>query len=311
MLWTEALEVNIEPVEAITPALLKDGYLTVLSETDPPIEVPLLLPNDTIGISTQSELSFSFDVPDGVSNIDTVELKKYPEKAVLKVELKLDGAVTKTDTIFTKGSIVPNVIIDPSRLFVFGAGTPLNDEGKIVFGVEETLSNENKFSAEKEMYIDAFKIEDEPVGGSIGPAETIRVTGHVVVDTLFLYSDKLNTAQNLNLLVEISINGVVIESMTFDLPELKTQISGSSPFILNDEMEEEVNKVNIVHLENPGSITVEISGENFPEMNSRSILIDSFVIYFPEEFILEPTPGLSDNKYTITNEPFDSYVGKK
>lgn len=307
----EALEVNIEPVEAITPALLKDGYLTVLSETDPPIEVPLLLPNDTIGISTQSELSFSFDVPDGVSNIDTVELKKYPEKAVLKVELKLDGAVTKTDTIFTKGSIVPNVIIDPSRLFVFGAGTPLNDEGKIVFGVEETLSNENKFSAEKEMYIDAFKIEDEPVEGSIGPNETIRVTGYVVVDTLFLYSDKLNTAQNLNLLVEISINGVVIESMTFDLPELKTQISGSSPFILNDEMEEEVNKVNIVHLENPGSITVEISGENFPEMNSRSILIDSFVIYFPEEFILEPTPGLSDNKYTITNEPFDSYVGKK
>ena len=195
--------VNIEPVEAITPALLKDGYGSSV-ETDPPIEVPLLLPNDTI--ISKSELSFSFDVPDGVSNIDTVELKST--RCRIKVELKLDGAVTKTDTIFTKGSIVPNVIIDPSRLFVFGAGTPLNDEGKIVFGVEETLSNENKFSAEKEMYIDAFKIEDEPVGGSIGPAETIRVTGHVVVDTLFLYSDKLNTAQNLNLLVEISITAL-------------------------------------------------------------------------------------------------------
>jgi len=305
-----ALAVDIEPVQATTPTLLKDGYLTVLPDVNPPVEVPLLLPNDTIGVSTQSELDFSFDVPDGVSNIDTVVLKKSPEKAVFNIKLKLDGAVTETDTVFTKGSIAPNISIDPSSLFVFSADTPLDNEGKIVLGVEQTLSNENAFSTEKTMYIDAFRIEDEPVGGRIGPTETIRVTGHVVVDTLFLFSDKLNTAQNLNLLVEVSINGVVIESMTFDIPELKTQISGSSPFSLNDQMEEEVNKVNTVHLENPGSITIEISGENFPEMKSRNILIDSFVISFPEEFILEPLPGLSDNKYIITNEPFDSNVGK-
>ena len=78
----EALAVNIDPVQAITPSLLKDGYLAVIPTIDPPIEVPLLMPNDTISISTQSVIDLSFDVPHDLSNIDTVEWKKSPENTV-------------------------------------------------------------------------------------------------------------------------------------------------------------------------------------------------------------------------------------
>ncbi len=306
----EALAVNIDPVQATTPTLLKDGYLAVLPDINPPIEVPLLMPNDTISISTQSDIDFSFDVPDGVSNIDTVELKKNPEKAVFKIELKLDGAVTETDTVFTRGSIIPNISIDPTQLFVFNASTPLDGEGKIVFGVEQTLSNENAFRAEKQMYIDAFNIDENPVDGNIALARTVAALGHVVVDTLYLYTNKFNTAKTLNFIVEISINDVVIESMKFDIPELKTEISGNTPFSLDNEMEEEINKINTVHFDDPGSINIDISSENFPTMESQTILIDSLVISFPEQFVFEPVAGLSDNKYLITNEIFIPEQGK-
>ena len=306
----EALAVNIDPVQAITPSLLKDGYLAVIPTIDPPIEVPLLMPNDTISISTQSDIDFSFDVPDGVSNIDTVDLKKSPEKAVFKIELKLDGAVTETDTVFTRGSIIPNISIDPTQLFVFNPGTPLNGVGKIVFGAEQTLSNENAFRAEKTMYIDAFNIDENPVDGNIALARTVAAEGHVVVDTLYLYTNKFNTAKTLNFIVEISINDVVIESMRFDIPELKTEISGNTPFSLDNEMEEEINKINTVHFDDPGSINIDISSENFPTMESQTILIDSLVISFPEQFIFEPIAGLSDNKYLITNELFNPALGK-
>lgn len=304
----DALAVYIEPVEATTPTLLKEGYLA-LPDIGPPIEVPLLMPSDTLDISTENEMNFTFDVPDGVTNINRVELKKVPEeKAVFKIELKLDSAVTETDTVFTRGSILPNILIDPTDLFVFNESTPLNAQGKIEFGIEQTLNNDNAFIAEKIMYIDAFNIVGEPVDGSITLLDTVRAQGNVVVDTLFLYTNKFNTAKNLNFVVEISINNVVIESMKFDIPELKTKISGNTPFSIDNEIEEEINTINKVHFD-PGSISILINSENFPEMETQTILIDSLAIVFPEQFIFEPAHGLTGSSYLISDSVFDPDAG--
>ncbi|MDD4361720.1 MAG: hypothetical protein PHF48_04705, partial [Bacteroidales bacterium] len=114
----------------------------------------------------------------------------------------------------------------------------------------------------------------------------------------------------LNFVVEISINDVVIESMKFDIPELKTELSGSTPFSIDNEIEEEINTINYVHFDNPGSITIQISSENFPDMETQAIVIDSLSIVFPEQFIFDPAPGLSGSTFLISDEVFDPATGR-
>lgn len=306
-----SLNVDIDPVEVLTPTLLKEGSLSVPANIDPPIEVPLLLPNDTLDISNESEMSFSFDVPDGVSHIDRVELKQIPKPAVFKIELKLLGAVTANDNIFTQGSILPNILIDPTDLFVFNESTPLNAQGRIEFGFDQQMNNANAFTTAKEMYIDAFNITEEPVEGSITLLDTVRAQGYVVVDTLYLFTNNFDAATRLNFVVEISIDDVVIESMKFDIPVLQTDITGSTPFSVDNEIEKEIKTINTVHFEHPGSITIQLTAEHFPEMETQNVVINELAIVFPDQFVIEPTLGLTDNTFLVLDEDFDPLMGKE
>lgn len=264
--------------------------------------IPLPVPETSRTFDASNNLTYSIDVPDGVSGINLIDLADNP-KAVFKVSIELAGA----SGVLAAGQIVPNISISPSDLFVFSQ--PLTG-GVITFGEADSLTVNNNFTKTKTLYIDAFNITETPSNGKLNISKMIKANGGMTIQNVKAWSDKLSDIYGMDLKVSVSIENAAIESMDFNIPTLHTSISGSTTFNINNSIPADIKKINKVIFNDPGTISFDIQAF-LPPMINKTIMIDQLQISFPDEFVFEPQAGLSGHTYTLSNFEYTPGTVKK
>jgi len=284
-----------------------DLFSDITLPPDPGVGTPqeLAIPDpDPVSFNSTNDVQYSIDVPDGVTGIDRIELSKSPTKAVLEVSIEVAGA----SGVLTAGTITPDVTLNMSDLFDFETAPSGNI---ITFGSSDVLEFPD-YKKTKTLNIDAFNITETPSGGKLNISKTILSGGSMRVTGGKVMSDNLSKVKNLDLIVTVSIKNVVIESMDFNIPTLQTNISGNTPFSIENTIPSEINKVNKVLFNSPAKISFDLQVLHLPTMINKTITIDQLSIAFPDKFVFEPgQAGLSGHTYTLLNETFDPVAGKK
>jgi len=286
----------------------KDNMLSDLALPGNPggsVEVPLPNPASPANVNTTNSINYSIKVPNGISNIDKIDLSDNPN-AVFEISIELVGA----DEILTAGTITPDLTINPSDLFDFDIAQP----NGILFGTSEALTKSNNYKVSKSLDINAFNITDDPSGGWLNITRNITMIGTMTSTGLKVMSNNLVNVHGMDLRVSVSIRNLVIESMDFDIPTIETQIEGNTNINLENDIPKDIDKVNTVFFKNPGSLSFDLKMQNLPDMINRTINIDQLSITFPDEFVFEPNQeGLTGHTYTIPTrlKNFDPTQGKK
>jgi len=264
------------------------------------VELPIT-DQDPVSVSTNSDINYSVSVPDGVTNIGNVELKNG---AVFEVTIEFSGA----SSTLTSGALVPNFTIDPKDLFAF---TDLPAGTKITFATSDSLTKANGFKVTKYLPISMINISGDPVLGKLQITKNITANGSMSLKSAIVRSDRLSQVGDMDMLVSVSVKNVEISSMEFDIPTLKANIPSSSTSLnINNSIPDQIQKLNKVLFNDPATITINLATENMPVMKSSAVKIENLSISFPEQFVFEPMPGLSNNTYTISNEAFNLSAGR-
>lgn len=248
-----------------------------------------------VSVNTNTDINYSVSVPDGVTDISDVELKSG---AVFEVTIELSGA----SSTLTAGAIVPDFTIDPKDLFTFTskpAGT------KIVFANADSLTKANGYKMTKTLPISKINISGDPEEGELQISKNITASGSMGLRNAIVRSDRLTQVGDMDMLVTVSVKGVEISSMKFNIPTLNANIPPNSTSLnINNSIPEQIQKLNKILFNDPATITIDLSTESMPVMESSAIKIENLTINFPQQFVFEPMAGLSNNVYTINNEVF-------
>lgn len=259
-----------------------------------PVELPIA-EQAPVSVNTNSDINYSVSVPNGVTDISDIELKSG---AVFEVTIELSGA----GSTLTAGAIVPDFTIDPKDLFAFTnkpAGT------KIVFANADSLTKANGYKMTKTLPISQINISGDPVGGKLQISKNITASGSMGLKNAIVRSDRLAQVGDMDMLVTVSVKGVEISSMKFNIPTLNANIPANSTSLnLNNSIPSQIQKLNKILFNDPATITIDLSTENMPVMDSSAIKIENLTINFPQQFVFEPMAGLSNNTYIINNEKF-------
>jgi len=265
-----------------------------------PVELPIA-DQAPVAINTNSDINYSVSVPNGVTNIGSVELKNG---AVFEVTIELSGA----SSTLTAGALVPDFSIDPDSLFIF---TGLPKGTKIVFATGDSLTKANGFKMTKSLPISMINISGDPVAGKLQITKNITAKGFMSLKNAIVRSDRLSQVDDMDMLVSVTVKNVEISSMEFDIPTLKANIPSSSTSLnINNSIPDQIQKLNKVLFNDPATITINLTTENMPVMTTSEVKIENLSINFPEQFVFEPMAGLVNNTYTISNETFKPAEGR-
>lgn len=265
-----------------------------------PVELQITDP-DPVNIHTNTNIDYTVNVPDGVTDIQNVELENG---AVFEVTIELSGA----SSTLSSGSLIPNFTINPADLFVF-TNPPAG--GTISFSNGDSLTKANGYKITKTLPISKLNISGNPVNGKLQLTKNITADGSMSLKNAWVSSDKLGLVDDMDMLVKVSVRNVVIRSMEFNIPTLTVAIPSSSTSLnINNSIPDQIQKLNKVVFNDPATITIKLSTEDMPDMVSSAVTIDNLAISFPEQFVFEPMAGLSNNVYTISNKAFDLKDGE-
>lgn len=261
-----------------------------------PVELPIA-DQAPVSVNTNSDIDYSVSVPNGVTDISDVELKNG---AVFEVTIELSGA----GNTLTAGAIVPDFTIDPKDLFAF---TNKPSGTKIVFANADSLTKANGYKMTKTLPISKINISGDPVAGKLQITKNITASGSMGLKNAIVRSDRLAQVGDMDMLVTVSVRGVEISSMKFNIPTLNANIPANSTSLnINNSIPSQIQKLNKILFNDPATITIDLSTENMPVMDSSAIKIENLTINFPQQFVFEPMAGLSNNIYTINNEKFNN-----
>lgn len=279
------------------------------------VEIPLPLPD--VNINLGQEYNIAIAAPNDVDSVYDINLQKTPNHPTLQITMSMNGAAD----LFTSGSINPEMLISAGDLFVFenvgniqyiGEGDVLPEGSYIsLFG---ELNKENNFSQSQTVYIDYLNIDRAPQDGAININDSIKIFGTAAVRELMCYADQIGQVVDISLQIEVRLNDMVIESMTFKVPSENTasQISGNTTFNFSNELDERITSIDSILLEQGSIIVFNLNAQNISGLNGN-ITLDHFQLVFPDEFIIEPLTGYNaaTHTYEIQNEVFDVINGKR
>jgi hypothetical protein len=258
---------------------------------------------DPVAVNTTGKIDYSVSVPSGVSDISDIVVE---DGAVFEISIELSGATQ----VLSAGRVVPSFTIDPKDLFVF-ATPPAN--GKIVFSAADSMTALNEYKVFKRLDIAGLNISGNPnAAGKLEITKTLTADGTMSLIGARVMSEQLDSIGTMDLLVKVSVSGVVISSMEFKIPPMQASIpSGTTGFSLSNSVPDQIGTINKVNFENPATITIDLSTLGMPAIKNGSVQIDNLVLAFPSQFVFEDQAGLSGSTFTITDETFDPVEGKK
>jgi len=265
--------------------------------------IPLPIANqDPVTVNYNQNIDFSVTVPAGVTGVSNVTLIEIPP-AEFTVSILLMGA----NGVLSTGKILPNLTINPSDLFEF---TDL-PTGVITFETKDSMTVNNQFSISKTCHFNGLNIEGEPINKVLSKSSQVTTNGSVQMNDVYVLSNKINDVKDMYIRVSVSVNDMVIKSMDLNVAPVHSTISGSTDLDINNSIPADIEKINAVYFDEAShSLSISLQPNNLPSGINSQLTLDSLTIHFPNEFILKPTAGLSDNTFTIKNASFTNGFNK-
>lgn len=256
-----------------------------------------------IAVNMQQSMNFGTTVPNGITSVDWIALKKSTP-ARLGVSMSIENAAE----LLESGTVTTNIAVDPAALFRFADGT-LSDDGKI--WLNENLTKENNYSFNNTYYIDSLVLNAVADNGSISIDDQFKAQGLLTVGTVQYYADNFNSIRNIKLKMDITFNDMTVHTMQFEIPARQTNVSGSTSIQFSSTLPEDVTKVDSIITVEPSYIAITLRGSNSIAGLKGNIKIDALSIGFPKEFVFEQNENLnSENVYSLADEDFDPVNGK-
>lgn len=250
-------------------------------------------------------INYSIDVPDGITSIYQIDLEAGGQ---LEVELVLGDA----SNALVSGMFTPDISIDPTDLFKFSPLAPLQN-GKIVFGNDNKLTNFNSYTTSKTIDIEAFHNLPDAVNNLISISNDVIVTGTIDAEGE-VRQNKVQEVKEIDLIINIRIKDVKIKNMDFEIPDFVTPIDGSSVFTIeNNSIPEDIKTINTISLGKidgsplPKNMVINIKPSNLPEMKTSSYKIDNLSITFPDNFTFKEMAGQTFTAIDATLDPVTGY----
>lgn len=309
------LAVHVDPISLNKERLLKDAslpeeiqallsYSSQLPEEIQNQTIPLILPQNDLEVSNTNTIRFSVNVPNDVSSIDWVALQKNPQ-----AKLSISMSLLNADQFFESGSIVPDVQINPSDLFVFAERfnpSLMSHTGAILFSSDMSMNKENGYTVSRELHIDTLALGlNNPQNGKIDLEKNISVDGRVRVSDLKYKVRNFDRIKELGFRITVQINDMVVESMEFDIPSLRTDIQHTTDVEVENEFPVEVKKIESIKvktIERDGVasyLSIQVKPSGIPEMQA-SIALKNLQIAFPKTFVLKAQEGLNPTTNVFT-----------
>lgn len=250
-------------------------------------------------------INYSIDVPDGITSIYQIDLEAGGQ---LEVKLVLGDA----SNALVSGIFTPDISIDPTDLFKFSPLAPLQN-GKIVFGNDNKLTNFNSYTTSKTIDIEAFHNLHDAVNNLISISNDVIVTGTIDAEGE-VRQNKVQEAKEIDLIINIIIKDVKIKNMDFEIPDFVTPIDGTSVFTIeNNSIPEDIKTITIISLGKtdgsplPKNLVINIKPSNLPEMKTSSYKIDNLSITFPDNFTFKEMAGQTFTAIDATLDPVTGY----
>jgi hypothetical protein len=260
---------------------------------------------DPVSFQSTNPIDYAISVPEGVSDIGNILLQDNPA-GKFEVSVELAGA----EGVITTGKIIPDITVYPSGLFTFKNSLA---GGIIAFTAEDSLTTGNHFKKTKTFELSSLNISGNPVNGVLSVSDQVVSNGSVRLSGAYVMSNKINEIASLDLIIKVSVNDVVIKSMELNIPTIQSTLSGSTTFQKENTLPGEITQINSVNIDptnNTLTFKIQAKPGTLPPMISSQFKINSLQITFPDEFVFEPTDGLSGNTYSLQNTSFNPETGK-
>lgn len=286
----------------LSPMVLTAPHLYTLSQTTintlkgnpllpDPLDISSYLSDGGNFEPIKDSIKYSLPFPDDVSNVRNIVLKPG---AKLVIEMEVTGAATT----FESATFTPNVIFNPSDLFVFqSASTP------IILGASEKLDN----TTDKKYYV---KREYPIKGLNVTPADwdknilklkkELGMQGGLTCSGLIVKKANLEGINNVGLDIKVSISGIEIESADLDIPTIKDSVKNSINVPISFNIPTQVKSIDSVVFKSSSAITLAINVDNISTLAGVNMVLDKLVVKFPEEFVV--TGADAQNRFIINNK---------
>lgn len=259
---------------------------------------------NNIAVNMQQSMNFNATVPNGITSVDWIALKKSTP-ARLGVSVSIENAAE----LLESGTVSTNIAVDPAAMFRFSEGTTTEDD-KI--WLNENLTKENNYTFNKEYFIDSLVLNAAVSDGSFSLNDQFKAQGTLSVGTVQYKFKNLNSIRNIRFKMDITFNDMTVHTMQFEIPARQTDVSGSTSIQFSSTLPEDVTKVDSIVTVEPSYIAITLRGSNSIAGLKGNIKIDALSINFPKAFVFEATEGLNQetNVFSIADEAFDPVNGK-
>ena len=257
-----------------------------------------------VAVNMQQSMNFSATVPNGITSVDWIALKKSTP-ARLGVTMSIENAAE----LLESGTVTTNIAVTPAALFRFADGT-VQPDGKI--WLNENLTKANNYSFSNTYYIDSLVLNAAVDNGSFSINSQFNAQGVLSVGEVQYYADNFNNIRNIKLKMDITFDDMTVHTMQFEIPARQTNVNGNADIEFSSALPQDVTKVDSIVTVDPSYIAITLKGSNSLAGLKGNIKIDALSIAFPQEFVFDNVDGLNQetNIYSIADEAFDPVNGK-
>lgn len=273
---------------------------------DNPLPVPFQTTSPFDIGNLNSTIDYAIEVPEGITNIYQLDLDAG---AVLEISLELpDAAISLDDAT----EVSPTLTIDPTNLFYFGLVDNLNHP--INFTSSDKLTKFNSYKSTKTIPVQSLKNLPAALSGKININNAVTISGNFSASGS-VRANKILDAKKIDFVIKISIKGMKIKNMDFDVPTIRTNLSDSSPFSINNsDIPQEIKVINSVYFgKTAGStqntnLVIKIKPSNLPVMKTGIYKIENLNLTFPDNFIFSSMAGHTYSSGTVDLDPINGFT---
>ncbi|MDD6151154.1 MAG: hypothetical protein PUB45_02310 [Bacteroidales bacterium] len=228
--------------------------------------------------------------PSSVRSVSDVKLKSGARMTV---------SLSVINSVFTQGSIKPQINIDLSDLVVFEGGNGVVDLSSMI------LNKSGNYSATKSFNISGLNVS------KLFSEKSISITGNLSVsDAEASTSLAQSIPGDLGVRVNISFEDFGIDSFVAEIAPVSTTVSQNIPIsIPSITLPEQVKSVSEISFTDASQINLNIKATNLSSITGLNAKISKFVIKIPSALRVSGT-GVSDNTLTITDANLASEINR-
>lgn len=285
-----SVDVNVDPFSR-TQSILEKGTVTSAAAVAEALsQTTVSFPDASTAIDIASQNVPAFTIPSQIKKINSVSLKANP-KLVVSLSVK--------NSIFTEGTVTPQVSVNLSDILTFGGGSGILNLNSL------ELNAANNYSCTRKFNISSLNIS------KIDQVKTIALAGSIDVSGAKSTVTRCKSiAGDMAVEINISFENFGIESVVCEIDEIGTSISRDVAIqVPAITLVEQIKSVDYVSFTDASKVSLNVQAVNIDKVPGASLKAKTLKLTFPEALEVSGE-GVSGNVLTISNADVTSGINR-